>query len=87
MTETQHTIASWADETFGPVSSLESIADRAMVEQASWHLLDRVLSLAIGPNNRALAAQVRGVVDAADECAGPSALAELAIKLVDVLDS
>ena len=32
MTETQHTIASWADETFGPVSSLESIADRAMVE-------------------------------------------------------
>ena len=34
-----------------------------------------------------LAAQVRGVVDAADECAGPSALAELAIKLVDVLDS
>lgn len=32
MTETQHTIAAWADATFGPVSSLTSIAERAMVE-------------------------------------------------------
>ena len=32
MTETQHTIAAWADATFGPVSALTSIAERAMVE-------------------------------------------------------
>ena len=84
--------ADWLEDAARCREACEEIAkdvteEREAGEQASWHLLDRVLSLAIGPNNRALAAQVRGVVDAADECAGPSALAELAIKLVDVLDS
>ena len=32
MIETQHTIAAWADATFGPAVSLTSIAERAMVE-------------------------------------------------------
>ena len=54
---------------------------------ASPATCERIMRLAIGPTDRALAAHVRGVVDAADERAGPSALAELAIKLVDVLDS
>lgn len=34
MTETQSTIAAWADATFGPAVSLESIAERAMKELA-----------------------------------------------------
>ena len=62
----------------------------ALCDDLGWHWSDQLAEIkatAVGAVNRALAAQVRGVVDAADECAGPSALAELAIKLVDVLDS